>query len=237
MASQTAAPGNCINELSHIGSPAATSGDIWRIFRIMSEFVESFEAMQKYQRLISVFGSARTKEEAKEYQEAMKLGTLLAQNGYGVISGGGGGIMEAANRGAKNVGGVSIGLNIDLPHEQKPNEYQSEELFFRYFFVRKVCFLKYAVGAVFFPGGFGTLDEFAETITMIQTNKMNRIPAVLVGKKYWHSLLRWIRDNMEQNGYISDNDEELFKIVETAEEALAYIVQCHQFGIQNTVKM
>lgn len=225
---------NSIDELGQIGN-TNSSGDLWRIFRIISEFVESFETMQSYHTLVSVFGSARTKSDDKYYLEAKKLGSLLANSNYGVITGGGGGIMEAANIGAYEAKGVSIGLNIELPHEQTPNLNQTESLSFRYFFIRKVCFLKYSVAAVCFPGGFGTIDEFSETITMIQTKKMNRIPVVLVGRKYWSTLLEWIEENLEREGFISPEDKELFTIVDSAEEAIEYIKKCHRFGIQTTV--
>ena len=143
----------------------------WRIFRIMSEFVDSFEVMAKHKRLVSVFGSARTKPDDPVYQDCLRLGELLTDGGYGVLTGGGPGIMEAANRGAWNKNGDSVGLNIKLPMEQHPNTYQTESLDFRYFFVRKVCFLKYAVGIVVYPGGFGTLDEFSEALTLIQIGR------------------------------------------------------------------
>ena len=227
--------GNCnYDELNFIHQQMQI-GDTWRIFRIMAEFVESFESMSRYKMLVTVFGSARTKPEELYYQEAEKLGRMLVENKYGVLTGSGGGIMEAANKGAFEAKGVSIGLNIDLPHEQHPNPYQTLDLSFRYFFIRKVCFLKYAVGAVIFPGGFGTLDELSESLTLVQTKKINRIPIVLVGKKFWKPMLNWIDEYLLANNLISEPDKELYHLVDSAEEAVNYIVKCHQFGIQNTV--
>jgi hypothetical protein len=159
-----------------------TKEDPWRIFRIMAEFVESFETMSSQGPLVTVFGSARTKPGHKDYIEAEKMGRLLAENGYGTLTGGGPGIMEATNKGAHSAGGVSVGLNIKLPMEQDANPYLTAEVDFRYFFIRKVNFLKYALGVVVFPGGFGTIDEMMETLTLIQTNKINKIPLVVVGK-------------------------------------------------------
>ncbi len=228
--------GNNCSDISHIGENTVTPGDTWRIFRIMSEFVEAFETMHGFSHLISVFGSARTKPEETPYIEAQKLGELLVKNKYGVVTGGGGGIMEAANKGAFENKGTSIGLNIELPHEQHPNQYQNTEMSFRYFFIRKVCLLKYSVGAVFFPGGFGTLDELAESLTLVQTNKINPIPVVMIGKKFWTPFTEWINEYLLKNNYISQKDESMYKIVDSAEEAVDYILECHRFGIQNTVK-
>lgn len=213
-----------------------TRDETWRIFRIMAEFVEAFEEMSCQNALITVFGSARSKPESESYIDAEKMGKLLAENGYGVLTGGGPGIMEAANKGAFNAGGTSIGLNIELPTEQAPNTYQTKSLFFRYFFVRKVCFLKYSMGVIVFPGGFGTLDEFFEAVTLIQTEKINRIPAILVGKKFWSPILEAIENNMLQYETIDSDDTKLFTLVDTADEAIAYLLECHKFGIQNTVK-
>ena len=211
--------------------------DTWRIFRIMSEFVESFEDMAEIDRpLITVFGSARTPEDNVYYKEAETLGRLLAENGYGVITGGGGGIMEAAHKGAFNAGGQTVGLNIVLPHEQHPNPYQTNSLDFRYFFIRKVNFLKYAVGVFIFPGGFGTMDEFFESLTLVQTNKVNRIPLILVGREFWEGALKWIEKSLDGQGYISPEDMKLYHIVDTAEEGMAYLTDCHRFGAVGTVK-
>ena len=210
-------------------------GEPWRIFRIMAEFVESFETMSEQDNLITVFGSARTQPEDRMYQEAEKLGAELAKHGYGVVTGGGPGIMEAANKGAKAAGGTSIGLNIELPMEQTPNPYQNISLDFRYFFVRKVCFLKYTYGVVVFPGGFGTMDEFFESITLVQTNKINRIPTILVGKDFWSPMDKLIEEVLLKNNMISDNDTELYRLVDSAEEAVKYLLDCHRFGHTSTV--
>ena len=213
-----------------------TKDETWRIFRIMAEFVESFETMSSQGPLITVFGSARTKPDNFFYQEAEKMGRLLAENGYGVITGGGPGIMEAVNKGAFEAEGNSVGLNIALPAEQLPNNYQTESLFFRYFFIRKVCFLKYTLGVIIFPGGFGTLDEFFEAVTLVQTEKINRIPTVMIGKKYWSPLLEWQKETMLAEGMIDEDDLQLFKLVDNAQEAMNYLLECHKFGVQNTVK-
>ncbi len=210
--------------------------DAWRVFRIMAEFVDGFETMASQGALVSVFGSARFKPESAYYQEAEKLGKLLAKNGYGVLSGGGGGIMEAANKGCFEAGGRSVGLNIELPHEQKPNQYQTTSLVFRYFFVRKVCFLKYSLGVVVFPGGFGTLDEFFESMTLLQTEKINRVPLILVSRKFWEPQLQVIRETLLAESTISPEDIDLYHLVDTAEEAMAFLLDCHRFGASGTVK-
>ncbi len=212
-----------------------TQEETWRIFRIMAEFVESFETMSHQGPLVTVFGSARTTPESPLYHEALMMGKLLAENGYGVLTGGGGGIMGAANKGAFEAGGASIGLNIELPAEQVPNEFQTTSLFFRYFFVRKVCFLKYSLGVVAFPGGFGTMDEFFESLTLVQTEKINRIPIVIVGD-FWDGLVKYIEDNLLQQETISKDDLKLFKAVPDAQSAMDYLLECHQFGLQHTVK-
>lgn len=200
--------------------------DSWAIFKIMSEFVEGYERMAKIGPCVSVFGSARTKPENKYYQLGVEVSELLARGGYGVITGGGPGIMEAGNKGAQQGGGKSVGLNIDLPFEQNHNPYidQEHNLEFDYFFVRKVVFVKYAQGFIILPGGFGTLDELFEALTLIQTKKINERPVVLIGSEYWKGLFDWIEEvmlNMEQN--ISPKDMEMFKIVDTAQEAYKYI--------------
>lgn len=207
-----------------------------RIFRIMAEFIDSFEVMGKQGPLVSVFGSARLKPDNPYYQDAQRLGELLIENGYGVLTGGGPGIMEAANKGAFVKKGKSVGLNIRLPMEQFPNVYQTDSLDFRYFFVRKVCFLKYSVALVGYPGGFGTLDEFAEVLTMTQTHKVRRIPIVAVGRKYWDPLVQWFKDCLLECGMISDDDLDLFAVVDNADEAMAYIKKFHEeHGISGTV--
>lgn len=211
--------------------------DTWRLFVIMAEFVEAFDTLKSGGPLVSIFGSARTPEGAPSYESARNLAALLVKSGYGVVSGGGPGIMEAANRGAMESGGVSVGLNIELPMEQHPNPYQNMPLDFRYFFVRKVCFMKYSVALVAYPGGFGTLDEFMEVLTLIQTNKANRIPLVLVGKKFWGPLVRWFKNTLLEEKLISPEDLKLFKLVDTAAEAHDYILQYHSIsGKRGTVK-
>jgi len=209
----------------------------WRIFRIMSEFIDSFEVMARHKRLVSVFGSARTKPDDPVYQDCVRLGELLTDGGYGVLTGGGPGIMEAANRGAWNKNGDSVGLNIKLPMEQHPNTYQTEALDFRYFFVRKVCFLKYAVGIVVYPGGFGTLDEFSEALTLIQTSKVRTVPLVAVGKEYWAPLFDWFRTTMVRESMINEDDLDLYYVAENADDAFNHIKRIHdRGGVQNTVR-
>jgi uncharacterized protein (TIGR00730 family) len=200
----------------------------WRIFRIMAEFVDSFETMSEQKPLITVFGSARTPGDDKYYKDAEELGRLLVSNGYGVLTGGGPGIMEAANKGAfYSSKGLSVGLNIELPEEQHPNLYQNVSLNFRYFFIRKVCFLKYSVGAVVYPGGFGTLDELFEALTLIQTNKITKIPVALVGKKFWTPLIAWLKNTLAYDNKISKEDLDLFKLVDRAQDAMDYITEFH----------
>ncbi|QSE98321.1 LOG family protein [Fulvivirga lutea] len=202
------------------------SYDSWVIFKVMSEFVEGFEKLAKIGPCVSVFGSARTKSDHKYYQMAEEIAAKLVRHGYGVVTGGGPGIMEAGNKGAKEQGGKSVGLNIILPFEQKGNDFidQDKLITFDYFFVRKVMFVKYSQGFIVMPGGFGTLDELFEALTLIQTKKIGRFPIVLVGKAYWGGLIDWIKETMlaeERN--INEEDLNLFKIVETATEAVAAI--------------
>ncbi len=197
--------------------------DPWRIFRIMAEFVEGFEAMADVTNAVTVYGSARTKEGGPHYEMAQELGRALVGRGYKVVTGGGPGIMEAANRGAKEGGGESIGVNINLPTEQKPNPYVDKLVSFRYFFVRKVMFLKYAVAAVILPGGFGTMDELFETATLIQTGKAQPMPMVVMGKDYWGPLFEWVRGTMLGAGYISPKDMETFFLTDDVGEAVSFI--------------
>lgn len=211
--------------------------DSWRILRIMSEFVESFDTMAHHnEMLVSVFGSARTVETNDDYISARALGRQLVEAGYGVITGGGPGIMEAASRGAHEAGGTSVGLNIELPMEQHPNQYQTQSLFFRYFFVRKVCFLKYSTAIVVYPGGFGTLDELSEVLTMVQTGKINMIPIIFVDKKFWGGMIDWFKNTLAEEGMISPKDLDLFHLVDTAEEAVSYLQECHRYGRRGTVR-
>jgi len=210
--------------------------DAWRVMRIMSETVESFDSMnQESGMLVSVFGSARTPESSDVYASARMLGELLVKAGYGVITGGGPGIMEAASRGAFEAGGRSVGLNIELPHEQHPNPYQTKSISFRYFFLRKMSFLKYSAAVVVYPGGFGTIDELSEVITMAQTGKINLIPIILVGSKFWAGLIDWVCNTMVPEGMISPEDLKLCHIVDTAEEAVAYLQECHRYGKRSSV--
>ena len=206
-------------------------GETWRVFRIMSEFVEGFEELKDVGPAISIFGSARTAKNDWSYKCTMKVAEGLAKRGFAVISGGGPGIMEAANRGARDAKGVSIGLNIQLPKEQKPNRYQDVSLTFRHFFVRKVMFVKYAVGYVIMPGGFGTLDEFFEALTLIQTGKTRRFPVVIMGRNYWKGLLRWMERSMVGEGMISPEDMKTFHLTDDVEEAVEYIVNFHREAI------
>lgn len=199
----------------------------WHIFKIMSEFVEGFEKMTRIGPCVSIFGSARTKSENKYYQIAEDIAFKLVQHGYGIITGGGPGIMEAANKGARKGNGKSVGLNIDLPFEQKHNEFIDSDkcINFDYFFVRKTIFLKYSQGFVAMPGGFGTLDELFEAITLVQTNKIAQFPVVLVGKDYWNGLFQWLKLTvLEEEKNINEADLELFKIVDSADEAVDYII-------------
>ncbi len=198
--------------------------DPWRIFRIMSEFVAGFEAMAQLENGISVFGSARTPPTDPYYKMAVELARDLTLDHYTVITGGGPGIMEAANRGAKEAQGMSVGLNIDLPFEQKPNPYIGKLLSFRYFFCRKVMFSKYSKAIVVFPGGFGTLDELFEHLTLVQTMKIPPLPIVLVGVSFWQGMLEWIkRELLERHKYISAEDMFLFRLVDTSAEAIAVV--------------
>ena len=213
-----------------------TKEDPWRVFRIMAEFVESFETMSHQGALITVFGSARTKPHEADYIEAEKLAALLVKARYGILTGGGPGVMEAANKGAIQAGGKSVGLNIKLPAEQKANPYLNVQVDFRYFFIRKVNFLKYARAVVVFPGGFGTIDEFMETLTLIQTNKINKIPLVVVRKKFWAPFMEWMRTTFVEEGKISPDDLDYVTIVDTAEEAVEIIKEAHKKGLTTTVK-
>ena len=202
------------------------SSDSWQIFKIMSEFVEGFESLSKIGPCVSVFGSARTKSDNIYYKQAEEIGFLLTQAGYGVITGGGPGIMEAANKGAVRGNGKSVGLNIELPFEQSHNKYiDSDKLLnFDYFFVRKVMFVKYAQGFIVLPGGVGTLDELFEAITLIQTEKIGKFPIILVGKSYWEGLFDWIKIKvLEQEKNISKEDLDLFEVVDQPNQAVEII--------------
>ena len=212
-------------EQHHKGWNEIKANDSWAIFKIMGEFVNGFEKMSAIGPCISIFGSARTKEHGKYYQLAIKIAKKVVESGYGIITGGGPGIMEAGNRGAYLAGGTSVGLNIDLPFEQHDNPYIDDDksLDFDYFFVRKVMFVKYSQGFIVLPGGFGTLDELFEAITLIQTNKIGRFPIVLVGSDFWNGLFDWIKTTMLGEGNISPSDLDLIRIVDTEDEVVEVI--------------
>jgi len=195
----------------------------WRLFKILAEFVEGFEILPRIYPAVTIFGSSRTSSDHPDYKKAEKLAKLLVKAGFSVITGGGPGIMEAANKGAAEVNGFSVGLNIKLPFEQTPNPYANVRLEFRYFFVRKVMMAKYSVAFVFFPGGFGTLDEMFEVLTLVQTKKIKPIPIALVGKDFWSPLYSWMKEYLLGTQKISPKDLELFRITETPEETLEYI--------------
>jgi len=199
-------------------------GDSWRMFRIMSEFVDGFDAMSAVGLPgVTIYGSARTPKDHKYYQLAEEIAAGLAEAGYAIITGGGPGIMEAANKGAMEAGGVSIGLNISLPHEQAPNPYTNFPLHFKYFFVRKVMFMKYSMAFVCMPGGFGSLDELFEAMTLIQTQRIKPFPIVLVGSGFWSGLVDWIRDTLLAAGNIDKEDMLLLKVLDEAEEVVGFI--------------
>lgn len=200
--------------------------DLWRIFRIMAEFTEGFEELASVGPAVSVFGSARTPPGHPHYRMAETTARKLTQAGFAVITGGGGGIMGAANKGATDAGGTSIGLNIEIPEEQVPNPYQNLSLHFRYFFVRKVMFLKYANGFIAFPGGFGTMDEFFEAAVLIQTLRQAHFPVILMVSDYWNGLIDWMKHKMlKENGYISPEDFNVFTVQDDPDEAVRIIVE------------
>jgi len=195
----------------------------WRIFRIMAEFVESIEVLSKVHNAVTVFGSARLKPDDKYYHMAEKLGQLLAQNGFAVMTGGGPGIMEAVNKGAAEAGGQSVGMNIKLPFEQKPNPYANLQLDYKYFFIRKVMFVKYAMAYVIMPGGYGTMDEFFEALTLIQTKRVKSFPVILMGREYWQGLLDWLKDSMVQKNMILPFDLDMIQLIDEPEEVVKHI--------------
>jgi len=200
-----------------------THTDPWRVFRIMGEFVEGFDELATLSRGIAIFGSARTQAGDPEYAAAQETAALLSAQGFAVITGGGPGIMEAANRGAFEAGGLSIGCNIELPFEQKANAYQTLSLTFKYFFVRKMMFVKYSLAFVIFPGGFGTLDELFEALTLIQTKKIRNFPVVLFGSKYWSGMLDWLRTMVLADGKISEHDMALFHVTDSPAEVVEIV--------------
>ena len=197
--------------------------DTWRVFRIMAELVEGFEALNNIGPAVTIFGSARLKPGSAYYNKCLKVSERLAKDGFAVISGGGPGIMEAANKGAQNANGTSIGLNIELPMEQTPNNFQDVHVDFRYFFVRKLMFVKYAVAYVIFPGGFGTMDELFEALTLIQTKKIRSFPVVLVGRDYWQGMIDWMKKSVLDMGAVNAEDIDLMHMVDEPEEVCAII--------------
>jgi len=204
-----------------------TKEDPWRVFRIMAEFVDSFEVLSQVGPAVTIFGSARARPRDPSYRAAVAIGAELARNNLAVITGGGPGIMAAANRGAARSGGKSVGLNIELPREQKGNPFANVPLHFHYFFSRKVCFVKYSVAFVYMPGGFGTLDEFFEVLTLVQTGRIPRFPLILFGRDHWTGLVRWMKSVLKKNKFIGPDDLDLFLITddprEVVERVLAYM--------------
>ena len=200
-----------------------THTDPWRVFRIMGEFVEGFDELATLNRGISIFGSARSKPEDADYKAAQETAALLAAEGYAVITGGGPGIMEAANKGAFEAGGLSIGCNIELPFEQRPNAYQTKSLTFKYFFVRKMMFVKYSLGFIIFPGGFGTFDELFEALTLIQTRKIRNFPIILFGASYWAGMLNWLHGTVMAEGKISEIDFAMIHTTDSPSEVVEIV--------------
>lgn len=205
-----------------------TQTDPWRIFKIMGEFVDGFGDMANTPPGVSIFGSARIEPSNEYYQAAVETGRLLVKSGFAVITGGGPGIMEAGNKGAFEAGGISIGCNIELPFEQAPNPYQTTSLTFNYFFVRKVMFVKYAVAFIIFPGGFGTMDELFEALTLIQTHKIQNFPVILFGSEYWGGLVKWIKETMIGQATISPEDIDLLVVTDSPEEAVQTVIRLQQ---------
>ena len=202
---------------------ALSINESWRVFRIMAEFVESIETLSDVNNAVTIFGSARVKPDDIYYQKTENLTRLLVQNGFSIITGGGGGIMEAANKGAGDAGGKSVGMNIQLPFEQKPNPYSNVHLDYKYFFIRKVMFVKYAVAYVILPGGFGTMDELFEALTLIQTKRIKSFPLILMGSEYWQGLLDWLKKTMLREDKIIPGDLELIQVVDEPEEVVKLI--------------
>jgi len=203
------------------------SGESWRLFKIMGEFVEGVDSLHNIGPAVSIFGSARTEPDHPYYKIAEKTAFLLAKKGYSVITGGGPGIMEAANKGAKKAGGVSVGLNISLPFEQAPNKYADLQIEFKYFFVRKVMFIKYAQAYVIIPGGFGTLTGMFEAITLIQTNRIKPLPVILVGTQFWGGLMDWIKAKLLDEKKLSSDDLDIIQVIDEPEEIVDAVVRFH----------
>jgi uncharacterized protein (TIGR00730 family) len=198
-------------------------GESWRLFKIMGEFVEGVEGLHDLGPAVSIFGSARTRPDDPQYKKAEAIAALFVKNGFGVITGGGGGIMEAANKGAAEAGGTSVGLNIRLPFEQKPNPYATIQMEFKYFFIRKVMFIKYAAAYVVMPGGFGTMDELFEVITLVQTRRIRPFPIIMVGTDYWGGLLEWIRSQLLAQSFIFPKDMDIIQVLDDPEEIVGKV--------------
>jgi uncharacterized protein (TIGR00730 family) len=205
-----------------------TTGESWRLFKIMGEFVEGIDALQNLGPAVSIFGSARTSPDHPYYQKAYELAALFGKNGFAVITGGGPGIMEAANKGAASVHVDSVGLNITLPFEEDANPYATTQIEFKYFFVRKVMFIKYAQAYIIMPGGLGTLDELFETMTLIQTKRIKKMPIIMVGTKFWHGLVEWIKTRLLSEQMISEKDLELFHILDNPEDIVKVVLDSAQ---------
>jgi uncharacterized protein (TIGR00730 family) len=214
----------------------ALATDSWRMFRILGEFAQGFEEMARIGKAVTVFGSARLAPDDVYYARAERLSADLAKAGYAVLTGGGPGIMEAANKGAIEAKGTSVGLNIDLPHEQAPNAFQTHELRFKYFFVRKVMLVKYSTAFVVFPGGFGTVDELFEALTLIQTEKVRDFPVILFGSAYWQGLLDWIRATMLAEGKIAADDLDLLVVTDSPAEAVRIVTECYEQNCANATR-
>jgi len=202
---------------------ALTAQESWRIFRIMAEFVDAIETLSGINHAISIFGSARVKPGDPYYEKTVVLARRLAQEGFSVITGGGPGIMEAANKGAAEGGGKSVGMNIRLPFEQKPNPYTNVHIDYKYFFIRKVMFVKYAMAYIILPGGFGTLDELFEALTLIQTKRIKSFPVILMGSEYWKGLIDWMKDTMMRDLMIEKDDLDYFQVIDDPEEVVRHI--------------
>ena len=200
-----------------------TVKDTWRIFNIMAEFVDGFDVMPEVYPAVTIFGSSRSRPQSSTYKTTVRMAQLLTENGFNVISGGGPGVMEAANKGAAEAGGKSVGLHIQLPNEQQPNKYANVRLDFKYFFIRKVMFVKYAVAYIIMPGGFGTLDELFEALTLIQTERIRSFPVILMDSRFWSGLAEWVKGTLIKEKTISESDLEIFRVVDTPEEAMAII--------------
>ena len=202
------------------------TSETWRVFRIQSELVEGFETLHDLGPAVTIFGSARLSQENRYYDEALTLAKMLADDGFAIITGGGPGIMEGANRGAKKGKAHSVGLNIEIPAEQAPNRYQDVSLSFRYFFIRKLMFIKYAIAFIIFPGGFGTMDELFEALTLSQTKRIQSFPIILYGSEYWKGLIDWMKNTLVSNGTIAREDFSLFSLVDTPEE-VSFLINEH----------